>query len=203
QSTATATTTAVDWNKYSYIASDDGGYWELKPQYAYQGCGPARIPHCKPADSHNPSQHPSQHRHPAATAITGDAAETRYTCLSPGCPAKPFKRHADLQRHYAQVHLDSSSRDSHTCDYARCARSTEPFGRLDHFRDHLRDYHQEDICKRGSQVDEKWLKGRKVSSRWWRCTKCLTRVDVAKAPDHVCPRCKMVCEDKRKRVRGW
>ncbi|KAL2758123.1 hypothetical protein ACRALDRAFT_2025772 [Sodiomyces alcalophilus JCM 7366] len=186
-------TTAVDWNKYNYVASDDGGYWELKPQYAYQGCGPARIPHSKPAGH--------QHRSPGITA--GDGAETRYTCLWPGCPAKPFKRHADLQRHYAQVHLDSSSRESYTCDYPKCARRSEPFGRLDHFRDHLRDYHQEDICKRGGQVDDKWLKGRKVSSRWWRCTKCLSRVDVSKASDCICPRCKMPCEDKRKRVRGW
>lgn len=186
-------TSTVDWKKYNYIASEDGGYWEIKPQYAYQGCGPTKIPHTKPVDPRTPS----------SGATADDSTEARYPCLSPGCHAKPFKRYADLRRHYDQVHLDSSSRESYPCDYPKCARWSEPFGRLDHFRDHLREYHQEDICKRGSQVDDKWLRSRKVSSRWWRCTKCLTRVDVSKASDCICPRCKIPCEDKRKRIRGW
>ncbi|KAI5467260.1 hypothetical protein BGZ63DRAFT_21287 [Mariannaea sp. PMI_226] len=121
-------------------------------------------------------------------------------CLMPGCNARPFKRCADLQRHYKNTHAPESLRDSYLCDYPRCTRSREPFHRRDHFRDHLREYHREDIQKRGSTINEEWLEGRYLPSSWWRCPRCLLRVYVSKS-GFDCPGCKTSCESRRKAKR--
>ncbi|KAH7149177.1 hypothetical protein B0J13DRAFT_621067 [Dactylonectria estremocensis] len=121
-------------------------------------------------------------------------------CLSPGCNARPFRRCADLQRHYRNTHAPESQKDSYWCDYPRCTRYREPFHRRDHFRDHLREYHREDIQKRGDTVDEDWLEGRYAPSTWWRCHRCLVRVYIARN-GYECPGCKTSCEPKRKEKR--
>ncbi|KAG5984717.1 hypothetical protein E4U55_003489 [Claviceps digitariae] len=121
-------------------------------------------------------------------------------CLYPGCNAKPFKRRADLDRHYKHRHAADAQKVSFSCDYPRCSRRKDPFHRLDHFRDHLREFHKEDIEKRGSSVDEDWLWDRRVSSNWWRCSKCLNRVYVERN-GYECPTCKTACQAKRKEVR--
>lgn len=121
-------------------------------------------------------------------------------CLSPGCTARPFKRCADLQRHYRNTHAPESLKDSYLCDYPRCTRSREPFHRRDHFRDHLREYHREDIQKRGNTVNEDWLEGRYLPTTWWRCPRCLVRVYISKN-GFECPGCKTSCESKRKERR--
>ncbi|KAG5932397.1 hypothetical protein E4U60_005271 [Claviceps pazoutovae] len=79
-------------------------------------------------------------------------------CLYPGCNARPFKRRADLDRHYKHRHAAEGQKLSFNCDYPHCNRRKDPFHRLDHFRDHLREFHKENIQKRGSKVDEGWLK---------------------------------------------
>ncbi|KAJ3959113.1 hypothetical protein N0V92_004263 [Colletotrichum tropicale] len=174
----------VDWSKYDYVPTEDGGYWQMKPRFVPAGQYPAVIPHQGGQEQQ-------------------EVVDYKFPCLEAGCTANPFKRKADLERHYRQVHQDPSKKEAHKCDYPKCSRKNEPFGRRDHFRDHLRDYHNEDIFKRGTHVDDSWLQGRNLSSRWWRCSKCLIRVDVNSYPDHVCPKCKNPCEDKRKRARGW
>ncbi|KAG6092657.1 hypothetical protein E4U30_005141 [Claviceps sp. LM220 group G6] len=78
-------------------------------------------------------------------------------CLYPGCNSKPFKRRADLDRHYKHRHAAEDQKASFNCDYPHCNRRKNSFHRLDHFRDHLREFHKENIQKRGSKVDEKWL----------------------------------------------
>ncbi|KAH6874700.1 hypothetical protein B0T10DRAFT_201702 [Thelonectria olida] len=121
-------------------------------------------------------------------------------CLSPGCNARPFKRCADLQRHYRNTHAPVSLKDSYLCDYPRCTRARDPFHRRDHFRDHLREYHREDIQKRGNTVNEEWLEGRYLPTTWWRCPRCLVRVYISKS-GFECPGCKTSCESKRKERR--
>ncbi|KEY72093.1 hypothetical protein S7711_00109 [Stachybotrys chartarum IBT 7711] len=125
-------------------------------------------------------------------------------CLHPDCDARP-KRRADLVRHYQQVHLSDVQKESYTCDYPRCQRRHHPFRRRDHFRDHLRDYHKEDIEKRGragpsSASDENWVEKCNVSSHWWRCSKCLHRVYISRN-GYDCPECNLTCQTKRKEVR--
>lgn len=121
-------------------------------------------------------------------------------CLYPGCSVKPFKRRADLDRHYKHRHACESRKQSYNCDYPRCSRRRDPFHRLDHFRDHLREYHKEDIEKRGGPVNEGWLEERRVSSTWWRCSKCLKRVAINDY-GYECPHCKTTCQAKRKEAR--
>ncbi|KAG6026868.1 hypothetical protein E4U19_002366 [Claviceps sp. Clav32 group G5] len=98
-------------------------------------------------------------------------------CLYPGCNAKPFKRRADLDRHYKHRHAAEGQKLSFKCDYPHCNRRKDPFHRLDHFRDHLREFHKENVQKRGSKVDEGWLK-KSLSLTWWRCPKCLNRINI-------------------------
>ncbi|CEJ80720.1 hypothetical protein VHEMI00888 [[Torrubiella] hemipterigena] len=121
-------------------------------------------------------------------------------CLSPGCDAKPFKRRADLIRHYKHKHSPDSDKESYFCDYSKCVRRHEPFHRRDHFRDHLRDFHKEDIERRGRSVNEEWLGDRNTSAAWWRCAKCLVRNYVDKS-GYECPTCKTKCQPKRKALR--
>ncbi|KAG5952520.1 hypothetical protein E4U53_000653 [Claviceps sorghi] len=121
-------------------------------------------------------------------------------CLYPGCTAKPFKRRADLDRHYKHRHAADAQKVSFSCDYPRCSRRRDPFHRLDHFRDHLREFHKEDIEKRGGSLDHDWLGDRRVSPTWWRCSKCLSRIYI-EHNGYECPTCKTSCQAKRKEVR--
>ncbi|KAK5992220.1 hypothetical protein PT974_05621 [Cladobotryum mycophilum] len=121
-------------------------------------------------------------------------------CLHPGCDAKPFKRRADLDRHYKHKHAPESLKESYYCDYPRCGRRRDPFHRRDHFRDHLRDFHKEDIEKRGVAVKEDWLEGRNTAQNWWRCTKCLKRIIISRFA-YECPTCKTSCQARRKEAR--
>ncbi|KAF4506418.1 hypothetical protein G6O67_006507 [Ophiocordyceps sinensis] len=145
----------------------------------------------------SPTRHPDDrhNRHPHSRR------DYPVCCLHPGCMARPFKRRADLDRHYKHRHAPDSVKESFKCDYARCSRRLDPFHRLDHFRDHLREYHKEDIEKRGGSCeDNSWLGDRQVSSSWWRCSKCLRRVHVDRS-GYECPDCRTCCQPKRKEAR--
>lgn len=121
-------------------------------------------------------------------------------CLSPNCNARPFRRRADLERHYRHRHFPATTLNSYPCDYPRCTRSQDPFHRRDHFRDHLREFHREDIEKRGVIVGAEWYEGRNTARGWWRCGKCLQRVSVDRC-GFECPRCKSACCARRQEVR--
>ncbi|KAM7200836.1 Protein of unknown function (DUF2804) domain containing protein [Naviculisporaceae sp. PSN 640] len=93
----------------------------------------------------------------------------RFTCLDPNCKQESFPRQADLDCHNRIVH----SIKFH-CDYPRCVRADpkHAISRLDHFRDHLRELHKEDLFHRGRRHDEKWWKSHvyarsTVSADWY------------------------------------
>lgn len=138
-----------------------------------------------------------------------------HACLFPGCTTpKPFRRAADLERHKQQFHDSPDPSRQFFCDYPRCNRAVEPHTRKDHFRDHLRDTHSEDIPKRvrdpnrgkgnakGKSVSGNPCGRRvggtitrfRVSDKWWRCSKCLKRKFVAEG--WYCVECKRRCEDE-------
>ncbi|CAJ2503321.1 Uu.00g107150.m01.CDS01 [Anthostomella pinea] len=124
-------------------------------------------------------------------------------CLQPRCTALPFKRKADLERHYRHRHQSVEKKDPYPCDWRRCQRHKEPFFRLDHCRDHYRDYHNEDLTRRGSSKENRdWWKSRNVDAKWWRCTKCLRRISIENK-GFECARCKTTCEAERRNVRGY
>ncbi|KAH7193854.1 uncharacterized protein B0J16DRAFT_336142 [Fusarium flagelliforme] len=108
--------------------------------------------------------------------------EITFSCPYPECTSRPFKRNADLQRHYKRTHSDEPD-SVYSCDCRGCFREGEPFHRLDHFRDHLRQYHGEDIPRRGASSAM-----RSEKTTWWRCTRCLVRVYVSQH-GFECPNC--------------
>lgn len=127
-----------------------------------------------------------------------------------GCKGKQscFGRPADLDRHYQNVHADDDQKRKFYCDFPRCARAHDPFTRKDHYRDHLKDYHKEDIgSAKGERSktkskdlwqmeQEQWLLERVIFPHYWRCSKCLDRITVSKN-GWDCPRCKTTCEGDR------
>lgn len=130
-------------------------------------------------------------------------------CMYPGgCNGKQkvFGRPADLERHYKNVH---GTKDKFVCDHSKCPRSKDPFFRKDHFRDHLRDFHNEDIgCAKGRTKDEQkwqqaqktWLAERVIKPKHWRCSRCLVKNHVAEV-GWECSSCKTPCEEDRKITR--
>ncbi|KAE9366503.1 hypothetical protein N431DRAFT_284563, partial [Stipitochalara longipes BDJ] len=143
----------------------------------------------------------------------------QFPCMYPGCNGKQtvFSRPADLERHYKNVHADD--KETLPCDYLNCPRSNmqgSPFTRKDHYRDHLRDYHKEDIgspkapkypannSRNNSKwhaAQKKWLAGRRIDPKNWRCGACLGKNDVAQV-GWACPSCRRPCEEERIKTRG-
>lgn len=130
----------------------------------------------------------------------------------PGRKAQPFGRPADLERHLKNVHAPSDQQDSFRCDYKKCSsdRHTKPFTRKDHYRDHLKDFHKEDIgaCKgeKAAKTEEerrqweqdqaRWLEERQIDASHWRCARCLVKKHV-RTDNWECMRCKLPCEEER------
>ncbi|KAI1485832.1 hypothetical protein F5X96DRAFT_291970 [Biscogniauxia mediterranea] len=176
---------------YDFVISGEacqGPYWRLKDGYTPSKDYPAII---KTEQDSN---------------IPRSASESQglHVCLTPFCTASPFKRKADLERHYRHRHQSVDQKEPFYCDFKRCARSKEPFFRLDHCRDHYRDYHCDDLVRRGAshKEDRDWWQARRVDARWWRCTKCLARIAID-AQGFECPRCKTTCEAERRKIRGY
>jgi hypothetical protein len=109
------------------------------------------------------------------------------------------------------VHADE--KDLFPCDYTKCPRSQDSFSRRDHYRDHLRDFHKEDIgCAKGEKssrdkdkqewqkAQKAWLAERVVSNKHWRCAKCLVNNNVIQV-GWDCASCKNPCEEDRIRTR--
>lgn len=144
------------------------------------------------------------------TSLSRNIQKGLYPCQFPGCqtmkPAKPFNRPADLERHYRNVHASADQKERFECDYPKCDRASDPFTRKDHYRDHLRDYHKEDLGhakraknedrKRWERAQEDWLAERNISPNWWRCVKCLTRARVD-VDGWECNKCNGACEPER------
>ncbi|KAI0439314.1 hypothetical protein F4803DRAFT_48592 [Xylaria telfairii] len=166
------------WRNYIFVTNLEPGqepFWQLKPGL-------------EPTDEL-----------PATRAQTDDqsAKDSQYICIDPGC-TKSFRRKADLERHLAQIHTPKEKKSKYPCDWKRCQRAREPFGRRDHQRDHYRSYHHEDLMPRGSsgKDDWRWWDSRVINSDWWRCARCLSRVKVGDY-GYNCPRCKIPCEQER------
>ncbi|OIW29147.1 hypothetical protein CONLIGDRAFT_408171 [Coniochaeta ligniaria NRRL 30616] len=144
-----------------------------------------RLPNKKPPTNKSP---PSDDKHqialvsPTTTTTTTTTTTNKFPCLMPACN-KQFNRAADLDRHMKFIHCKDKVRPW-LCSYRRCPRHKTPFHRADHFRDHLRDQHKEDLLKRGEAggaPDAAWWRGRAPGAVYgghWRCSKCFATVNV-------------------------
>jgi DNA-directed RNA polymerase subunit RPC12/RpoP len=134
------------------------------------------------------------------------------------CKVPPFGRHYDLYRHFQTLHpskLPEGAVEKVNCDYTKCPHK-DSF-RKDHCREHYREYHGEDLLKRTMPKHDKSDKDKKNTRRsqkrgesaeeflatrrdpnfgWWRCFKCLQRVQV-NTDWYMCPRCSVPCEAAR------
>ncbi|KAE9376597.1 hypothetical protein N431DRAFT_367711, partial [Stipitochalara longipes BDJ] len=173
---------------YTFVLECGEPFFELLPQWDPTYETPSRVYLDQPKNKQN----------------------NQFPCQYPGCRAKqnPFSRSVDLQRHYTNVHADR--RNPYICDYANCRRSIKSFRGKNHYRDHLRYFHKEDIgCARSKEMEDKLkskakqegcLEERNVSHKHWRCAKCLVKNSV----DQVgweCPSCRMRCEEERIKAR--
>lgn len=92
------------------------------------------------------------------------------------------------------------------CDYSVCpsSRHMNPFEtRKDHFREHYRDVHREDLVKRNISdpgILKKWFEDRQYNPKWFRCSKCLHKTKISKY-GWVCDKCKTACEECRVKER--
>jgi hypothetical protein len=112
------------------------------------------------------------------------------------------------------MNIHATEKEGFYCDYGKCPRSKDPFSRKDHLRDHLRDFHKEDIGfakgeksskdiekhRKWQQAQKIWLAERNISDKHWRCAKCLIMNYVAQA-GWQCSNCKRECEEDRIRAR--
>lgn len=122
-----------------------------------------------------------------------------FKCYYEGCPSNPFSRPFDLERHFKSTHAGKPT----VCDYPKCMHRTQgkSFTRPDHEREHYREYHSEDLIKKGEKQIKAWLmsSGRQTNSSWWRCGKCLKR---NKTSGWKCENCGVSCESERVEVRN-
>ncbi|TLD21474.1 hypothetical protein PspLS_09143 [Pyricularia sp. CBS 133598] len=131
-----------------------------------------------------------------------------YWCPYPDCDAV-FDRSANLTRHVAKSKKhaleegSSSSPEIYHCGFRSCQRTgRDAIPRKDHCREHLRNYHKQDLYKRGEKVGIEWLKECLIDKAYWYCNKCLTRnstVDMSSA--WRCIRCGTKCENERIAIR--
>ncbi|KAI2640229.1 hypothetical protein GGS21DRAFT_405394 [Xylaria nigripes] len=171
------------WEYYNFIADVEPGqkpYWRLKPQFT-------------PTSQYPPMRANEEY----ITVSQPQTKDGMFVCLAEGC-SKSFKRKADLERHYKNLHTLSEWKDQFPCDWKRCQRAKEPFHRIDHQREHYREFHHEDIMRRGSpgKQDREWWSSRVINHDWWRCSRCLCRVSVEEY-GYQCRECKTDCERER------
>ncbi|KAK1761778.1 hypothetical protein QBC33DRAFT_582148 [Phialemonium atrogriseum] len=119
---------------------------------------------------------------------SGSSDSRKYVCLAPDCPSKPFSRVADLDRHYKSVHNRDEEKETFFCDYKKCLRHEEPLNRFDHLRDHLRDFHKEELPKKGTKSASPEGPKDRNGATWWRCYTCLERVKFHRYGS-TCPTC--------------
>lgn len=162
-------------------------------------------PYCAPPSSfqiqtygsNHPSTYPEQ---PGAQRLSGDTCASvpptteKYKCEAATCE-KSFKRPVDLKRH-ADIHKPQSHRQLYPCDYRVCQWDDKSF-RKDHLRDHLRDFHHEDLLKPRSKRKEsdEWWAESKMEPDWWRCSRCLQRSRTIETWN--CEHCEWSCEPDR------
>ncbi|CAK7564696.1 MAG: hypothetical protein SEPTF4163_002595 [Sporothrix epigloea] len=172
-------------------------------------------------------QHSGRGKSGSAEGAGNTGSKKDFMCNYQFCKSPAFTRMADLERHMKHVHLAADKKERFFCDYSGCSRNSTPFHRKDHYREHLREYHLEDLLKRGSNahrsmspnteagslsgavdhetnkklMQEMQLQNCNIDASWWRCARCLKRVKVADR-GWSCPDCKGSIEEPRKSLRA-
>lgn len=126
-----------------------------------------------------------------------------FRCEHPSCwdirDKFRFNVFTDLAHHYKHSHPANIEAETIPCSYDSCKRSDDPFTRRDAYRDHLREYHLEDMLKRHKKKnrEQEWWASRIVSPVWWRCVRCLGPSIVVQKDGWACTTCNQECEPER------
>ena len=126
-----------------------------------------------------------------------------FRCEHPSCwdirDKFRFNVFTDLAHHYKHSHPANIEAETIPCSYDSCKRSDDPFTRRDAYRDHLREYHLEDMLKRHKKKnrEQEWWASRIVSPVWWRCVRCLGPSIVVQKDGWTCTTCNQDCEPER------
>ncbi|KAI0114484.1 hypothetical protein GGR51DRAFT_447244 [Nemania sp. FL0031] len=187
----------ITGNGNDYNTGDQEAYWGYHGYTA--SAEPGQQTYWRPKPDHKPIDQGPTTGDVEDTAATNDGL---YVCKEKGCHGR-FRRKADFIRHREQRHLPADKKTKFPCDWKKCQRAKDPFYRRDHQRDHFRDYHSEDLTRRGSssKEDDKWWKSRMINPIWWRCRHCLARVKVQEH-GYICPACVTSCETERQSYRS-
>lgn len=107
------------------------------------------------------------------------------------CPAKRFKRAADLRRHIDIQHNISMQISCDSCP--------KVFRRKDKLREHYRVFHLEDLGRQRDGSISTGILEKNQRLNWWRCTKCLQKNDLDEIlTEHwICQHCSSRCEQER------
>ncbi|PVH86038.1 kinase-like protein [Cadophora sp. DSE1049] len=138
---------------------------------------------------------------------SGEGSWGVFRCEHPSCwdvrDKFRFSVFTDLAHHYKHSHPANIEAEMIPCSYDSCKRSDDPFTRKDAYRDHLREYHLEDMLKRHKKKnrEQEWWASRIVSPVWWRCVRCLGPSIIVQRDGWTCKTCNQECEPERIHVR--
>ncbi|TLS28153.1 hypothetical protein PpBr36_01910 [Pyricularia pennisetigena] len=198
---------AASWN---YIAPDFQAHWPQQQQYHdvhdLQAKSTSTMDELWPSEAAN--EPPVQTVQPTTPEEGPSSPKRLYRCPYEGCDSV-FDRSANLTRHVlkSKKHViadDSSDKpEIFHCGFRICQRAgRDAIPRKDHCREHLRNFHKQDLYKRGENLKADWLEECLIDKTYWYCNKCLTRnstVDVSSP--WRCSRCGTKCEPERVAIR--
>ncbi|KAI6480927.1 hypothetical protein MCOR18_004960 [Pyricularia oryzae] len=156
-----------------------------------------------------PANEPSvQTVQPTTPAKGQSSTKQQFRCPHEGCNSV-FDRHANLTRHMAKskkhalAEGSAGKPETYNCGFRTCQRAgRDAIPRKDHCREHLRNFHKQDLYKRGEKVEISWLQECLIDKSYWYCNKCLARNStVGVSSPWSCQRCGTNCEPERVNIR--
>ncbi|TLD09187.1 uncharacterized protein PgNI_07698 [Pyricularia grisea] len=200
---------------WDYPIQEVDGYWQQQQQQQQQQYPEMQT--IEPVSTYmaelwqeEPPSQPQVQRVQPITPTEGPSSSAKqlHQCPYDGCDAV-FDRSANLTRHVAKSkkHVLTNGRsgkpDVFHCGFRICQKAgRDAIPRKDHCREHLRNFHRQDLYKRGEKVEMDWLRECLIDKAYWYCNKCLARnrtADVSSA--WRCSRCGNECEPERIAVR--
>lgn len=125
-----------------------------------------------------------------------------FSCVFPGSCGREFKKAADLQTHYQNVHTASKRRTLLVCSYDNCKypKLGHEFAQKSHLRDHYREVHKEDVWPAEAVTGGERFNSRENtyfrSRNWWRCPMDLMKVYINES-GWKCASCGVACAPDR------
>jgi len=112
--------------------------------------------------------------------------------------SRSLSSHEEVSKQ-VEAYKDTGVPEGYYCDY-NCPKQGQPFKRVEHLRDHYRDFHLEDIPRNRKFGNESkridWYNTRLINVDWWRCKPCMEKA-YNSSYGWKCPSCGNHCEHDR------